>query len=135
MSITPEKLEKFFKMKLAAEIGPNGLKCAIESKETFTILDVRKAEDYKAGHIPGAVNIPLSELEKQYKKISKKEQVYVYCGNLLCRASLKAAYLLSKKGYLAATVTGGYEEYAKVFPTKGPKFDKVEASKSEPVAA
>lgn len=126
MSITPEKLEKYFKLKLACEVSPGGLKAAIDAKEGCTILDVRKAEDYKAGHIPGAVNIPLSELDKQYKKISKKEQVYVYCGNLLCRASLKAAYLLSKKGYLAATVTGGYEEYAKVFPTKAPKFDRAE---------
>ena len=134
MAITPEKLEKFFRMKLAAEIGPVGLKMAIDAKQPFTLLDVRKAEDYKAGHIPGAVNIPLAELEKQYKKISKKEQVYAYCGNLLCRASTKAAYFLSKKGYLVATVNGGYEEYAKLYPTKAPKFDKVEA-KPEVVAA
>ncbi|WP_368297981.1 sulfurtransferase TusA family protein [Cytobacillus firmus] len=69
----------------------------IKGNEEITILDVREPAEFAFGHIPGAVNIPLGELEKRFEELDKKKEVHIICrtGN---RSDL-AAQKLAKEGY------------------------------------
>ncbi len=68
--------------------------------EHFTLLDVLSAELYREGHIPGAVNIPMSFLATHAQKQLKREGlIVVYCAGYTCHASTKACEQLSSMGY------------------------------------
>lgn len=69
----------------------------IKGKEEITILDVREPAEYAFGHILGAVNIPLGELENRFEELDKNKEVHIICrtGN---RSDL-AAQKLAEKGY------------------------------------
>ncbi|ASN03904.1 sulfurtransferase TusA family protein [Virgibacillus necropolis] len=73
------------------------LRNKLEGQEHFTILDVREPAEFVFRHIPGAVNIPLGQLEKRMVEISKDKELYVICrtGN---RSDI-AAQKLTEKGY------------------------------------
>lgn len=47
-------------------------------KSTF-VVDVREIDEYTDGHIPGAINVPLSELTEKFSSITKHETIYVVC--------------------------------------------------------
>lgn len=66
------------------------------------IIDVREKEEFAGGHIPGAKNIPLGELD-QYK--GKKTKVYVVCQSGM--RSKQGATLLNAKGYEAVNLKHG----------------------------
>ncbi len=63
----------------------------------FFFLDVRTPEEFAAGHIPGAVNIPLQMIEKRLREIPRDRRLYVYCEAGV--RSARAARLLRKAGY------------------------------------
>jgi rhodanese-related sulfurtransferase len=76
-----------------------------ECKKTFgaILLDVREKDEFEAGHIPGAVNVPLSKISEF--EANAKAPLYIYCGRG-SRARRAAAYL-KKKGYKDAAAIGG----------------------------
>ncbi|WP_102027655.1 sulfurtransferase TusA family protein [Salirhabdus sp. Marseille-P4669] len=55
------------------------LRKVIEGDEEVSILDVREPAEYAFGHIPGAVNIPLNELEERFEELNKDKGLYVIC--------------------------------------------------------
>nr|WP_247739169.1 rhodanese-like domain-containing protein [Bacillus sp. 165] len=61
------------------------------------LIDIREPDEYKAGHILGARNIPLSQLRMRYKEIREDQPVYLYCQNGMRTG--RAAQLLKRKGY------------------------------------
>jgi rhodanese-related sulfurtransferase len=69
----------------------------LEGNEKVTILDVREQAEYVFGHIPGAINIPLGELENRFEELNKNEELHIICrtGN---RSDL-AAQQLTEKGF------------------------------------
>ena len=71
------------------------------------LLDVREADEFRSGHIPGAVNQPLSEIEKI--QIAKDKPLYVYC--LRGSRSKRAEGILKQMGYTAKSIGGitGYK--------------------------
>lgn len=70
------------------------------------LLDVRTAQEYAGGHIPGSVNIPLQELERAKSVIPAKDTpVFVHC--LSGARSRQAASLLKQAGYLNVQNIGG----------------------------
>ena len=70
------------------------------------LLDVRTREEYAQGHIPGSVNVPLSELAAVDETISAKDTpLYVYC--LSGGRSARAAAQLSGMGYASVVNMGG----------------------------
>lgn len=72
----------------------------LENKEKFKLVEVLAKEEYDKGHIPGAINIPLEELEKLAKqKLKKTDEIIVYCASYACHASTKAARKLLELGY------------------------------------
>lgn len=64
-----------------ATIAADDLMSRIEAETAPTILDVRSAEEFAEGHIPGATNIPYTELEERYEElgIEASDEVVVYC--------------------------------------------------------
>jgi rhodanese-related sulfurtransferase/DNA-binding transcriptional ArsR family regulator len=77
----------------------------------ITVLDVRPSEEYAAGHIPGAVNVPLKELEKWIKKLDKNQQIVAYCRGPHCVLAFDAVARLREKGIKARRMEDGYPEW------------------------
>ena len=114
------ELVDYFQAKLEAELGPHNLKHRMDSGEKdFVVLDVRSREGFKEGHIPGAVNIPLQELEGRLKELPKDREVISYCWNVTCMLCTKAALVLARKGFQAKELLGGIEEWQRAkFPVE-----------------
>lgn len=72
-----------------------------------TVIDVRPREEYRAGHIPGALSIPLSELKSRIKALPKDREIVAYCRGPYCVMALEAAELLRKKGFRAERMEDG----------------------------
>ena len=76
-----------------------------------TVLDVRPPEEFAAGHVPGAVNIPVHELERRLGELSKRREVVAYCRGPYCLMSFDAVALLRKKGLKARRLQDGMPEW------------------------
>jgi rhodanese-related sulfurtransferase/DNA-binding transcriptional ArsR family regulator len=76
-----------------------------------TVLDVRPVEEYQAGHIPGAISIPVGELGKRLKELPKSRQVVAYCRGPYCVMAIDAVELLRKKGFKAERLEQGVNDW------------------------
>lgn len=76
-----------------------------------TILDVRPAEEYRAGHIAGAVSVPLGELKKRWKALPKDRDVVAYCRGPYCVLAPQAVELLQSRGRRAFVLGDGVAEW------------------------
>ena len=76
-----------------------------------TVLDVRPPEEFAAGHLPGAVNIPVNELEKRLAELPKRKEVVAYCRGPYCLMSYDAVALLRRKGLKARRLEDGLPEW------------------------
>jgi ArsR family transcriptional regulator len=76
-----------------------------------TVLDVRPREEYDAGHIPGAVSIPVAELRRRIGELPKSREVVAYCRGPYCVYSLEAVTLLRKRGYRARRADEGLPDW------------------------
>ncbi len=80
-------------------------------KGLVTVLDVRPPEEFAAGHVPGAINIPISELAKRLAELPKRKEVVAYCRGPYCLMSYDAVELLRKKGLKARRLQDGLPEW------------------------
>jgi len=71
------------------------------------VLDVRSAEDYSRGHVPGAVSVPLRELRDRLGELPDGAEIIAYCGGPYCVVSPTAVALLRSCGYRARPLEGG----------------------------
>jgi rhodanese-related sulfurtransferase/DNA-binding transcriptional ArsR family regulator len=76
-----------------------------------TVLDVRPPEEFAAGHVPGAVNIPVQELEKRFRELPKRKEIIAYCRGPFCLMSYEAVQLLRKRGMKARRLQDGMPEW------------------------
>ena len=76
-----------------------------------TVLDVRPPEEFAAGHLRGAVNIPIDKLESGLAKLSKKREVVAYCRGPYCLMSFEAVLKLRKRGWKARRLEHGFPEW------------------------
>ena len=76
-----------------------------------TVLDVRPPEEYTAGHLPGAVNIPLSKLEAELENLDSHKEVIAYCRGPHCVLAFDAVVQLREKGRSARRLQGGFPEW------------------------
>lgn len=81
-------------------------------KGLVTVLDVRPAEEYAAGHLPGAINIPIDQLESRLGKLGRKREVVAYCRGPYCLMSFEAVEKLRKRGIKARRLENGYPEWS-----------------------
>lgn len=80
-------------------------------KGLVTVLDVRPKEEFEAGHLPGAINIPLTELEGRLGKLPKSREFIAYCRGPYCLLSYDAVERLRKKGLKARRLEDGFPEW------------------------
>lgn len=78
---------------------------------TVTVLDVRPREEYAAGHIPGAVSIPLDELADRLAELPDDDQIVAYCRGAYCVLSHDAVRLLTAHGRTATRLADGMLEW------------------------
>ena len=76
-----------------------------------TVLDVRPPDEFAAGHLPGAVNVQVSELDKRLKDLPKDREIIAYCRGAYCVLSFEAVAKLRKKGVKARRLVEGFPEW------------------------
>lgn len=76
-----------------------------------TVLDVRPQVEYEAGHLPGAINIPLDELEKQLDELDHESEIVAYCRGPHCVLAFDAVARLRERGINARRLDGGLPEW------------------------
>ncbi len=76
-----------------------------------TVLDVRPSEEYEMGHIPGALNIPINEIEQHLANLPKGQEIIAYCRGEYCVLAFEAVAALRKKGFTARRLEEGYPEW------------------------
>lgn len=80
-------------------------------KGQVTVLDVRPPEEFEAGHLPNAINIPLSSLEEHLSDLDHKKEVIAYCRGPHCVLAFDAVAKLRKNGFTAHRLDGGLPEW------------------------
>jgi ArsR family transcriptional regulator len=76
-----------------------------------TVLDVRPEDEFALGHLPSALNIPLSELERRIGELPKTREVIAYCRGPYCVLSFEAVAELRARGYRVRRLEDGYPEW------------------------
>lgn len=76
-----------------------------------TVLDVRPADEFAAGHLPRAVNIPLRELARRLREVPKGQEVVAYCRGPYCVLAFEAVALLRERGFKVRRLEDGYPEW------------------------
>jgi rhodanese-related sulfurtransferase/DNA-binding transcriptional ArsR family regulator len=114
-----EKLVKDFREKRNSleAIRMDELMTRMKSKNVV-VLDVRPATEFKDGHIPGAINIPIEELSTRIKKLQKNKEYVAYCRGPFCVFADDAVQLLTKKGFNAKRLNEGYPDWKIKFKTE-----------------
>ena len=80
--------------------------------EDLLILDVRPRDEFRAGHLPGAISIPLGELLRRLDQLSQDRQVVAYCRGPYCAFAPEAVALLRSRGFEARRLEDGLPEWA-----------------------
>jgi ArsR family transcriptional regulator len=75
------------------------------------LLDVRPEDEYEAGHLPEAINIPLPQLENMLDKLPREREIVAYCRGPYCSLSHEAAQRLRQLGYRIRRFREGYPEW------------------------
>ncbi len=75
------------------------------------VLDVRPGDEYAAGHVPGAINVPLPELAQRLGGLPTDQAIVAYCRGAYCVLSFEAVALLRERGYRARRMEEGLPEW------------------------
>ena len=75
-----------------------------------TVLDVRPVEEYNAGHIPGALSIPLKDLRLHLSDLPHDQEIVAYCRGPYCVLSIQAVEMLRAKGFQAVRLEEGIQD-------------------------
>jgi len=78
---------------------------------TATVLDVRPEDEFAHGHLPDALNIPLSELERRLAELPADQEIVAYCRGPWCVLSFEAVALLRQRGYRVRRLEDGFPEW------------------------
>jgi rhodanese-related sulfurtransferase len=76
-----------------------------------TLIDTRPPEEFAAGHLPGAINLPLSELKRRLRELPRDQEIVAYCRGPYCVLSYEAVAELRKRGFKAFRLEDGYPEW------------------------
>lgn len=78
---------------------------------SVTLLDVRPEDEFGLGHLPGAINIPLRELEKRLAELPKRREIVAYCRGPYCVLSFEAVAALRQRGFKVRRLEDGLPEW------------------------
>ena len=102
----PAKAKEFFEDKMTFTTGSVELERMMKNNEV-NVVDVRAAEDYAQGHIPGAVNFPKDQWQS-LKGLRKDKTNVLYCYSIVCHLAAKAAVKFAGHGYPVMELDGGW---------------------------
>lgn len=80
-------------------------------QDLVTVLDVRPKEEYEAGHVRGAINIPAAELKKHLQQFDPEQEIVAYCRGPHCILAFEAVEQLRGKGFQARRLENGFPEW------------------------
>ena len=104
-------VNEFLGDRQALEPVPAAELLARAKKGLVTVLDVRPPEEYAAGHVRGALNVPMDRLEGYLAKLPKKLEIVAYCRGPYCLMSFEAVATLRKRGWKARRLEDGFPEW------------------------
>ncbi|HEB72754.1 MAG TPA: metalloregulator ArsR/SmtB family transcription factor, partial [Nitrospirae bacterium] len=104
-------LNSYWKVKDSLEPVPADELMKRSEQGLVTIYDVRPPEEFNAGHIPGSINVPLKELEKQLKDAPKDKEIVAYCRGPHCVLAFDAVASMRVKGFNARRLEDGFPEW------------------------
>lgn len=76
-----------------------------------TVLDVRPPEEYEAGHIPGALSVPVGEIEHRLADLPRDREVVAYCRGPYCVMAIEAVEILRRNGFEAVRMEDGVADW------------------------
>jgi rhodanese-related sulfurtransferase/biotin operon repressor len=76
-----------------------------------TVIDVRPVEEFDAGHVPGAINVPLSTLQEYLDELDTTQEIVAYCRGPHCVLAFDAVAELRKRGMAARRMEDGFPEW------------------------
>jgi rhodanese-related sulfurtransferase/biotin operon repressor len=89
-------------------------------KGLVTVLDVRPEDEFALGHLPGAINVPLSQLKRHLAKLDRNTEIVAYCRGPYCVLSFEAVAQLRAKGFKIRRLEDGLPEWrAAGLPVEG----------------
>ena len=80
-------------------------------EESVVLLDVRPEDEYGLGHLPGALNIPLRELEHRLSELPRRREIVAYCRGPYCVLSFEAVAALRARGFKVRRLEEGFPEW------------------------
>jgi rhodanese-related sulfurtransferase len=108
MSYDLERARAHFEAKVHFTTGTHEVLGMVDgNRADVVIVDVRLPRDYRAGHIPGAINLPKGRWENA-RGLSKDKLYVLYCYSQTCHLAAEAAVELLKQGYRVQEMEGGY---------------------------
>jgi rhodanese-related sulfurtransferase len=106
----PEKARQYFADKMAFTTGPVELARNLKQGHDIAVIDVRYEDDYRKGHIPGAVNLPPDRWATREGLRTDVLNV-LYCYSHVCHLAATAAVEFAGKGYSVMEMDGGWEAW------------------------
>ena len=79
-------------------------------RQEAVILDLRPAEEYQAGHVPGAISVPFENLEQRLRELPRDRRIVAYCRGEYCLRARQAVDLLQREGFMAGYVDEGVRD-------------------------
>ncbi|CAN5197845.1 molybdopterin-synthase adenylyltransferase MoeB [soil metagenome] len=105
---------------LPLELTPADLAARLERGDSVTLLDVREEVEWRIGHIPGALLVPLGEIPRSLGSIPADKDVVVYCHHGI--RSRAATELLSAGGFRAVNLAGGIDRWSREIDPSVPRY-------------
>ena len=93
-------------------ISADELLARLKAGEPLVMVDVRPTEEYQAAHVPGAVSIPLEQLEQRLRELPRNREIVAYCRGPYCAFAPEAVRTLREHGYAARYLSDGLPEWA-----------------------
>jgi ArsR family transcriptional regulator len=76
-----------------------------------TVIDVRPPDEFALGHVPGAINVPLTDLQARLPELDPDREIVAYCRGPWCVMSFEAVAALRKRGFQARRLEDGLPEW------------------------
>ena len=102
---------QFFKDRDTLEPVDRKALLARARKGLVTVLDVRPTEEYRAGHIAGAISLPLHQLKDRLAELPRDQDIVAYCRGPYCVLAAQAVALLQEHGFRAVRLEDGVADW------------------------
>ncbi len=104
-------INSYLTVKDSLEPVPRNELLARVQQGLVTVIDVRPAEEFAAGHVPGAINIPPEQLEARLQEFDASQEIVAYCRGPHCVLAFDAVARLRQRGLQARRLEDGFPEW------------------------